>query len=253
MHNNIHSNRELWNGWTRLHVNSDFYNVAGFKAGKPTLDSTVLKEVGEVAGKSLLHLQCHFGLDTLSWARQGAIVTGVDFSGEAIALARSLSGELGIPAKFLCAELSELPQILHDPFDIVFTSYGVLPWIPDLDNWAKLVAHYVKPDGIFYIAEIHPIKRILAPRLKDCKGNPIEISYFHRPEPTRVEEQGSYANWNVDFWHPAYYWSHGLGEIVTALVRAGLLLEFLHEFPSVEYPNRPEFFSIRARGLEQRP
>ena len=122
----LKKNRELWNEITPIHARSAFYDVEGFKKGRSTLDSIELEELGDVSGKSLLHLQCHFGLDTLSWARRGAKVTGVDFSDEAITQARSLSEETSIKANFICSNIYDLPDVIEDQFDIIFTSYGIL-------------------------------------------------------------------------------------------------------------------------------
>lgn len=131
--NNLH----YWNELTSIHERSAFYDVAGFKAGKSSLKAIELTEVGDVKGKSLLHLQCHFGMDTLSWARSGAKVTGIDFSEKAIDLARSLSKELSIKSRFIRADIYDLPQVLGGSFDIVFTSYGILCWLPDLKKWSR--------------------------------------------------------------------------------------------------------------------
>ena len=152
----------------------------GFKAGKITLGAVERKEVGDVSGKSLLHLQCHLGLDALSWARLGAAVTGVDISDESIHIAQSLSGDLNIPARFICSDVYELPQVLDGQFDIVFTACGVLTWLPNLQRWAEIITYYLKPGGMFYINEIHPIKRVLTPRLQDDRGNPITIGVSAR-------------------------------------------------------------------------
>src|SRR5512136_1374407 len=130
MNEYLNSNRELWNAWTRVHVQSKFYDVDGFRRGENRLDSVVRQGVGDVRGKSLLHLQCHFGLDTLSWARLGANVTGADFSEEGIRQARALASETGIAANFVCANIYDLPNALTGQFDIVFTSHGVLSWLP---------------------------------------------------------------------------------------------------------------------------
>lgn len=228
------TNHDLWNRWTRLHATceSDYADLLDrFRAGETTLKDIELDELGDVAGGSLLHLQCHFGLDTLSWAKRGATATGVDFSEEAIALARSLSIELGIDAEFICSDIYGLPQVLDGQFDVVYTSYGVLPWLPDLDRWAGVIAQCLKPGGTFYIVEWHPARRILLPRRVDDTGKPIEYGYFYRAEPVAVKERGSYATPNADAVHTAYYWAHSLGEIATALCTAGLKLAFLHEFP----------------------
>jgi len=223
----LENNRSLWNGWTRLHKPSRFYDVDGFKAGRSSLEPLELEEVGDVADKSLLHLQCHFGMDTLSWARRGARVAGADFSDEAITYARSLASELDIPARFVCSNIYDLPAALEGRFDIVFTSYGVLSWLPELDPWAAVVAHFLKPGGFFYIAEYHPFISMLGD-----DGRTFEYPYFHTPEPLKLHSTGSYAVPEAtDFSHTEYNWSHSLADVVNAVIRAGLRVEFLHEFP----------------------
>lgn len=230
-------NRDLWDAWTELHTTvSGTYldELTLVREGGITLDETVLSEVGDVAGRSLLHLQCHFGLDTLSWERMGAKATGVDFSGKAISEAQCLAQELGLPARFVCADVYDLPGVLDQRYDIVFTSDGVWPWLPDLERWAEVVAGCLKPGGVFYMRDVHPIRRVLKPPRPDANGTPVEIGYVARPVPVRFEEPGSYAVPDHDSVHTAYYWQRGLGEIVTALCAAGLRLEFLHEFTKME-------------------
>ncbi|MFN8476017.1 MAG: class I SAM-dependent methyltransferase [Anaerolineae bacterium] len=224
------ANRRLWNTWTALHQDSDFYNVAAVREGGSSLRSIEREELTDVAGKTLLHLQCHFGLDTLSWARQGAIVTGVDLADNSIALARALSAELDLPATFVCADILELPDALDGQFDIVFTSYGVLHWMRDLRRWAEVVAHFVKPGGIFYIVEDHPFMRACS-RDEHDELKP-DNSYFFTEEPWRFESRGSYAaplgeDAPLNY---GYNWDHSMGEIITVLAQAGLHIEFLHEF-----------------------
>jgi len=232
------ANRAYWNELTPIHARSEFYDVEGFKAGKSTLMPLEREELGEVAGKSLLHLQCHFGLDTLSWARLGARVTGVDFSGEAIALARSLSRELDIPATFVCSDLYELPAALSGQFDVVFTSYGVLCWLPDLRRWAEIAASYVKPGGVFYIVEFHPFSYVFDDS-RDATDLRVAYSYFRGPEPDRWEPAGTYAEPGAQVTHPSYEWTHSLGDILSSLVAAGLRIEHLHEFPYTCYQALP--------------
>ena len=157
MDKQLQVNRRNWNERTPVHAASDFYDVEGFKAGRITLRDLERREVGEVSGKTLLHLQCHFGLDTMSWARLGAKPTGVDFSDAAIDLARSLNDELGLGVRFIHSNIYDLPGVLDEQFDIVFTSYGVLCWLPDLDDWARVASNHLKPGGVFYIAEFHPL------------------------------------------------------------------------------------------------
>ena len=152
----IEVNRRNWNERTPVHVASDFYDVEGFKAGRITLSDLEREGVGDARGRSLLHLQCHFGLDTLSWARLGARVTGVDLSDDAIATARRLNAELGLDARFIRANVFDLPEVLDEEFDVVYTAMGVLVWLPDLTAWARVVARHLKPGGLFYLLETHP-------------------------------------------------------------------------------------------------
>lgn len=232
----ISSNRQLWNDWTGLHVESTFYDVAGFKAGRSSLNPLEVAEVGEVRGKTLLHLQCHFGQDTLSWARLGATVTGADLSDEAIAFARQLAAELDLPATFVRSNLYDLPQVLDGQFDIVFVNVGALSWLPDLAAWGRIVAHYLKPGGFFYIREIHPLSQLFEPT-PDGTGLELRYSYFKTDEPMRFDVQGSYAT-AADYQGVEYNWNHSLGEIVGALLDAGLHLQFLHEFAYNDFGNQ---------------
>ncbi len=226
----IKENLKHWNEVTPIHERSEFYGVEGFKAGKCTLMPLEREELGDVSGKSLLHLQCHFGLDTLSWARLGAKVTGVDFSDRAIASAKSLSKELGIDADFLCSNVYDLPGISKGEFDIVYTSYGVLCWLPDLTGRAKIIARFLKPGGTFYIVEAHPINNVFENE-RDTTELKVRYSYFHSPKPTRWEPEGSYADKSAKVTNPTYEWTHPLGDIINSLISAGLRIDFLHEFP----------------------
>ena len=229
------SNRRHWDEITPVHAASDFYDVASFKAGKSKLKPIELEELGDVRGKTLLHLQCHFGLDTLSWAREGATVTGIDFSVPAIETARSLAAETGIEARFLVSDIYALTEKLNGQFDIVFTSYGVLGWLPDIDRWAQVAAHFVRPGGTFYIAEFHPFASVFddAPGVTDLQ---IRYPYFTPEEPIRTElNDGSYAAGAQLQNRTNYNWPHPISEVVTALIDAGLRIEFLHEFPITSF------------------
>lgn len=228
MNEYLQANQKRWDQLTVEHETSPFYDLAGFKAGKDRLRSIELSELGNIAGKSLLHLQCHFGLDTLAWARRGAIVTGIDFSQQAISLAQSLSAELEIPAQFYCTDIYDLPSKLTGAFDIVFTSYGVLHGLPDLQRWAEIIADYLKPGGIFHIVEDHPFFRVF--RAKPGGELKAERSYFFSEEPQRIEATGSYATDNQGASGVSYVWDHSIGEVINALIDAGLRLEFLHEY-----------------------
>jgi len=231
-------NRKLWDELVVINAGSKLYDVAGFKAGRCTLDPIELDEVGDVAGKTLLHLQCHFGQDSMSWARLGAKVTGVDFSEKAIDLARSLAGELGLDVRFICSDVYALPAVLAGDPDIVFTSLGVLCWLRDLGEWARVVSRYLRPGGMFYLREAHPFVNVFD-NSRAAKDLDVRYSYFHGPEPTRWESEGSYADPNAVVQHPSFEWTHSLGDIVNALLGAGLHLEFLHEFPYLSHDHFP--------------
>ena len=249
MYEYLNSNRDLWNEWTAINARSELYEMEAFKAGKTSLHQPDLDEVGSVQGKSLLHLQCHFGQDTLSWARLGAAVTGVDFSPEAIALARSLSAEINQPARFLCTNLYDLPQQLDEQFDVVYTSYGVLSWLPDLRRWAQIAARYVRPGGFFYIAEIHPFALLFS----DQFDHPVlESSYFEEGV-MAWPVQGSYADPGAaTITKTSYEWAYPLGKVVSYLVEAGLQIEFLHEYDFIGYDMFP-FLTRGADGLWRMP
>lgn len=260
----LKSNKELWNAWTRVHVKSKFYDVDGFKAGRSSLDKIEL-ELGEVRGKSLLHLQCHFGLTTLSWARLGARVTGADFSDEAIREARALAQSVGLAANFICSNIYDLPNALSERFDFIFTSHGVLSWLPDLTAWGRVIAHLMKSGGTFYIVEAHPTAYIFD------EENPedlrVRYPYFHTVAPGFAKVEGSYADRAADVHGVEYFWCFGMGDVINALLGAGLQIIELHEYdfnswqmyPFMiqdaegwwrlpdKFPKLPLMFSLKAR------
>jgi SAM-dependent methyltransferase len=228
----LRTNRQYVDLIVDIHAKSRCYDVDAFKGGACTLTRLDLQEVGDVTGKSLLHLQCHFGLDTISWARRGAKVTGVDFSEKAICLARALAAELAIPAEFICCDIYDLPSHLPAQFDIVFTSIGVLCWLPDLRRWGQVIARFLKPGGFFYIFDGHPFLQMLecpAPEAPPTIGKP----YFAGPEPERGDDAESWDETRTKVHHTEYNWWHSLGEVINSLIEAGLRLEYLHEFGDI--------------------
>lgn len=241
----ILANRQLWDRWTDIHVGSEFYDVAGFKRGRMTLDPIELEELPDVSGKSLLHLQCHFGQDTLSWARRGATVTGADFSSRAIAYARELADETGIDAQFVCADLYDLPDALDGKFDIVYTGGGAITWLPDLGRWGRVVSHFLKPGGILYLREFHPIAYLFD---DDDPALKVKYPYFARSEPISLATQGSYADPGADFQAVEHTWVHSLSDIINAIAQNGMRIEWMHEFADCGFQMFP-FMEKNARGL----
>jgi SAM-dependent methyltransferase len=220
-------NRSWWDERVAAHVAGEFYDVDGFLAGRSTLRPFEVTEMGEVNGASLVHLQCHFGLDTLSWAREGARVTGVDFSANAVTAARDLADRAGIPADFTEASVYDAVAALDGrTFDVVYTGIGAIIWLPDLTRWAGTVAALLAPGGRFYMAETHPFSVILGE-----EDLAVTDSYFD-PGPFLLEEPGSYAAPDAQTAHrQSLTWHHGLGAVISALARAGLRIELLHEHP----------------------
>lgn len=239
MNEYLKANQAQWDESVSSHVKSALYDVPGFKAGRNTLRPIEREELGDVAGKSLLHLQCHFGMDTLSWARLGAKVTGVDFSNEAISAARTLSAEVGIDARFVHSNIYDLRDNLTGEFDIVFTSYGVLVWLPDMVEWAKTAAHFLKPGGTFLVVDGHPMSHML--EYNEQTGElDWEYDYFNKPQPYRFEGSDTYAAKDALVNNRVTYeWNHSLDEIVNSIIGAGLTIEHLHEFPVCGYENFP--------------
>ncbi|MFW9876311.1 MAG: class I SAM-dependent methyltransferase [Candidatus Thorarchaeota archaeon] len=230
------ANREMWDEFAKEHfqIENEFYSVNTFLEGKTSLRQFELEEMGNVKGKKLLHLQCHFGLDTLSWAREGAIVTGIDFSGEAIRLAKILAKKANLRGKFVQTNIYNLPKVLFEKFDIVYTSIGVLCWLNDLKKWAEIIAHFLKSRGFFYIAEGHPTSKMFD---NDHQGElQLKYNYFHRSEPMEFTAEGSYASekpyMNA---HKEFEWDHSLSDIINSLIQAGLRIEFFNEYPFSAY------------------
>lgn len=198
-------NQKLWDELAPVHLKA-YPEVNTLRNGGITLHRTELDALGSVAGKSLLHLQCHIGTDTLSWARQGADVTGVDFSGESIRIAGELQQELGIRAEFIHSNIYDLPQVLDQHYDVVYTSRGVLCWLSDIHAWAELVARYLKPGGIFYIMETHPVVGVF----DDVRRGSLQIqySYFHSSEPMVWDDDGpDYADENFVHANQSFEWT----------------------------------------------
>lgn len=223
------ANRASWNKRAAVHKDSSFYDLEGFKKGKTSLNSIELEELGDVKGKTILHLQCHFGLDTMSWIREGAFVTGVDISDKAIELAKEINTELNLEATFICCNVYDLRKVLDKKFDILFTSYGTIGWLPDLNKWAETVDHFLKPGGTFYIVDFHPVLWMMNEQFEH-----IKYHYFNK-EVIVEEHKGTYTDKNAPIKSTEYSWNHPFSEIFTALIKNNLSIKQFHEFPYSPY------------------
>lgn len=223
------ANRARWDEVVEIHAASDFYGVDRFLAGESTLLDLDLEEVGDVTGKSLLHLQCHFGMDTLSWAREGATVTGLDFSPEAVATARDLAGRAGLKATFVESNVYDAPSVIDGQFDIVYINLGAICWLPDIREWARVASGFVKPGGFLYLRDSHPAAMTLDLDVPD-QSLVMRYPYFETESPLRWDDVEDYADERAELKNPIFYeWNHGLGEIINAVIATGLSLEFLNE------------------------
>jgi ubiquinone/menaquinone biosynthesis C-methylase UbiE len=229
MENYYEINRQSWNWKTGIHAKSKFYDLEEFKKGTTSLKGVELKEVGDVKGKSLIHLQCHFGMDTLSWARLGAQVTGVDISDKSIDTAQNLAKELNLDANFIRCNIYDIPKVIDKTFDIVYTSYGALNWLDDLDKWAQIVSSLLKPGGVFHIIEFHPYIYTLNEEFN------ITESYFYTKEPIDSTSEETYTDGENLVAFRCIEWHHSLSEIINALLSQKLQLEYLKEFPYQVY------------------
>ncbi|MEU3310726.1 class I SAM-dependent methyltransferase [Nocardiopsis sp. NPDC055551] len=236
------TNRANWDERVPLHVASDFYDLDGFRAGDEALRDFELAEVGDVTGRSLLHLQCHIGLDTLSWARHGARrVVGLDFSGPAVEAARGIAAQIGMSrerASFVESDVYAAADVVpEESYDIVYTGVGALCWLPDIRRWAEVAASLVAPGGFLYLAEFHPITDVL----DDETGTKVVHDYFAR-EAKVYEATGTYADLEARTENNrAVEWQHPIGDVVSALAAEGLRLEFLHEHDVSLFPRFGSF------------
>jgi SAM-dependent methyltransferase len=232
------TNLTNWNERTGIHVRSRLYDLQGYVADPNKISRIVqfdMPDLGDVAGKTLLHLQCHIGTDTLSLARLGANVTGVDFSPEAIVAARKLSADSGTPGRFEVAELYDVPQVIAETFDVVYTGVGAIGWLPDIVGWGRVVAAMLRPGGPFFVRDFHP-ELWTVDGERDDGELVIKYPYFEGP-PKRFENEFTYSDGERLSNSVNYEWNHGLGEIVMALLDNGLSLQLLKEHTFSESKN----------------
>ena len=241
-------NKQTWNERVAVHTQSDFYNLEAFRKGRSSLHCFELEALGNISGKTLLHLQCHFGQDTLSLSRLGALCTGIDFSEKAIVFAQDLNKELLLDATFICCNVLDTSNHVTQTFDIVFTSYGTIGWLPDLAPWAKMIAQRLKTGGTFYIVDFHPIAWMF-----DYTVTPAVMRYGYDQKQAIYEQyMGSYAAPKSNLDSKEYGWNHSLSSVINALIGAGLSIESIEEHPQSPYNVFPSLERTDS-GMYQMP
>ncbi len=228
--NYIAINKQFWNNKTDIHLESAFYNMEGFLKGNTSLNDIELNLLGDIKGKSILHLQCHFGQDSISLGRLGALVTGVDFSDKAIERAKELAEKTTIDCRFICCDIYDLPNHLNQQFDIVFTSYGTIGWLPDLDKWAQIISKFLKQGGQFVFAEFHPVVWMF-----DDNFEKIGYNYFNAGAIIETET-GTYADKDSKLVQEFVGWNHPISEVLTSQLKHGMELISFEEFDYSPYP-----------------
>jgi SAM-dependent methyltransferase len=222
-------NRKSWNARTAVHMASKFYDLAGFRSGACSLNEIELGLLGDVTGKRILHLQCHFGQDTLSLARMGATVTGVDLSDVAIDEARKLAAELDLAADFVCCDVYSLTGHLDGQFDIVYASYGAIGWLPDLSRWAQIARHFLRHGGKLVLVEFHPVVWMFDERFQG-----IQYSYFNTG-PIHESSSGTYADTSAPIQVESVGWNHALSEVLGSLLAQGMTIRHFAEYDYSPY------------------
>lgn len=222
-------NKDSWNRRTEYHVKSEFYDMDNFLKGNTSLNPIEEALLGNLNGKSVLHLQCHFGQDSISLSRMGANVVGVDLSDKAIDTAKQIASQTNSSAQFICCDIYDLPQHLDQQFDIVFTSYGTIGWLPDLNKWAGIVSKYLKPGGQFVFAEFHPVVWMF-----DNDFEKVGYNYFNTGAIIETET-GTYADREADLEQEYVCWNHSLSEVVGSLIRNSLTIRSFEEYDYSPY------------------
>ena len=226
------ANKQGWDGLAATHYKN--YHIDKLLAGTPLLNELIRSEVGDVTGKSLAHLLCHIGTDTLSWALLGAQVTGIDISPESLKYARRLAEEMKIEAQFIESDIMDVMHKVDQKFDIVFSSTGVLCWLPDIRRYAQTVRHLLHEDGFFYIFDGHPFRAVLLDEQGNANPDPIQGDYF-RKEVFQYDSMGDYTDPELLLPVKSYEWHWTMGESISAFCETGMRIAFLHEFPQYFY------------------
>ena len=239
----LDANRTFWDELVGIHVAStgpDGYDVDALRRGERRLHAIEETELGSVDGLDVLHLQCHFGVDSLILAQRGARVTGLDFSPAAVAAARALADDLGLDSRFVEGDLYAAPDLIDGRFDLVYVTWGTICWLPDLAGWAKVAARFLKPGGRFYFCDAHPAARVFDDSA-EAAALPagtlrLRYPYFHRAAPTTNTVTADYADPTAEIRNQrSYEWEHSVSDIVNAVIGAGLRLDWLHEHDEIAW------------------
>ncbi|UJF30220.1 class I SAM-dependent methyltransferase [Kaistella sp. 97-N-M2] len=230
MENYLDINRKLWNAKVDSHLKSDFYFVDEFLKGRTSLNSIELALLGDIKDKKILHLQCHFGQDSISLSRLGAKITGVDLSDKALEAAQDLAEKCGTDTQFVLSDIYDLPNVLHEKFDIVYTSYGVIGWLPDLEKWGRVIAHFLNPGGKLILVEFHPVVWMY-----DDDFTFVKYSYFN-DEIISQTSDGTYADRTAEIAEEEISWNHPTADVLTGVLQANLEIRFFQEYNWSPYP-----------------
>lgn len=246
-HPHTAANRAWWDERAVMHANGGFYDLDAFRAGASTLLPFEARELGDVTGRRLVHLQCHLGLDSMSWARLGAHVTGLDFSRPAVDAANALAADLDLDARFVAADVYDAPAALGGTFDVAYVNVGALCWLADIPRWARVVAEVLEPGGVLYVVETHPASDMLS-------DDDLTVAYpYLSSEAIHDAAPGSYANPDAaTVANDAYSWIHPISRVMGALLDAGFTIEAFAEHDVTVFPRWP-FLRVGADGLFRMP
>jgi SAM-dependent methyltransferase len=246
------ANRAHWDEKVALHIGPRGYDLTSLRAGRGRLNAIEEAELWPVDGKRILHLQCHFGADSLKLVQRDATVVGLDFSAAAIDAARQLASELGLAdrARFVQADLYDAPKAIPEPaeFDIVFVTWGAIGWLPDIRRWAEIVAHFLKPGGSLYLADAHPTAMVFDDAASLPDGRPGFFAPYFSREPVVMEEAHDYIDETTTVVNATTHtWIHPISDIISSLLAAGLTLDWFHEHEAVTW----RMFGILVRDAER--
>jgi SAM-dependent methyltransferase len=231
------ANKESWNECTPHHIGSAMYDMEGFRKGRNSLCSISMEALDEIEGKKILHLQCHFGQDTMSMARMGAKMTGLDFSEDAIFAARNLAKEMNLDVDFVCSNVYDAVANVDHDFDGVFLSYGALCWLPDMEKYGQVIDQCLKPGGKVYIIEFHPVIQMI-----EYEDGTMPYDYFNSGQASAWTSKETYTGDQTGE-RTTYYWQHSLAEILKPYIDMGYMIEHFSEHdwsPWNCYPNMHE-------------